>query len=145
MTDRYADIIDLPHYEPQRHPRMSASARAAQFAPFAALTGYDAAIEETARQTDPRLEPEADSLADLDRKMAWLRQHAEGEPPLVAVTYFRPDARKEGGAYLSHEGRLKGVDPCGGLLLFADGAAIPLRSVLDLTGEVFDGMEDPAQ
>ncbi|MBQ4356253.1 MAG: hypothetical protein II757_06295 [Bacteroidales bacterium] len=130
MND-YDDIIDHPHYEPKRHPRMSMHNRAAQFAPFAALTGYDAAINETARLTDTQLELEEydnQRLQDILMRLA-----AQGaKRPAITVIYFKPDERKAGGAYHTLTGNLKTIDEATHSLVMTDGTRIPLGSVLDL-------------
>ena len=129
--NEYDDIIDHPHYEPKRHPRMSMHNRAAQFAPFAALTGYDAAINETARLTDTQLELEEydnQRLQDILMRLA-----AQGaKRPAITVIYFKPDERKAGGAYHTLTGNLKTIDEATHSLVMADGIRIPLGSVLDL-------------
>ncbi len=130
MND-YDDIIDHPHYEPKRHPRMSMHNRAAQFAPFAALTGYDAAINETARLTDTQLElEEYDNQRLKDILMRLAAQVAKR--PAITVIYFKPDERKAGGAYHTLTGNLKTIDEATHSLVMTDGTRIPLGSVLDL-------------
>ncbi|MCR5114787.1 MAG: YolD-like family protein [Bacteroidales bacterium] len=129
--NEYDDIIDHPHYEPKRHPRMSMHNRAAQFAPFAALTGYDAAINETARLTDTQLElEEYDNQRLQDILMRLAAQVAKR--PAITVIYFKPDERKAGGAYHTLTGNLKTIDEATHSLVMADGTRIPLGSVLDL-------------
>ena len=103
---KYDDIIRLSRPVSEKHPRMSMTDRAAQFSPFAALTGYDAAVQETARRTDARIELDEDAKEEIDRR---LRQLQPGEP--VTVTYFRPDDRKAGGAYLTVTTEFLGFDP----------------------------------
>lgn len=103
---KYDDIIRLSRPVSEKHPRMSMTDRAAQFSPFAALTGYDAAVQETARRTDARIELDEDAKEEIDRR---LRELQPGEP--VTVTYFRPDDRKAGGAYLTVTTEFLGFDP----------------------------------
>lgn len=130
MND-YDDIIDHPHYEPKRHPRMSMHNRAAQFAPFAALTGYDAAIGETARLTETQLElEEYDNQRLQDILMRLAAQVAKR--PAITVIYFKPDERKAGGAYHTLTGNLKTIDEATHSLVMTDSTRIPLGSVLDL-------------
>ncbi|MBO5649011.1 MAG: hypothetical protein J6S76_03760, partial [Clostridia bacterium] len=105
---KYEDIIDLPHHVSYRHPRMSRIDRAAQFAPFAALTGYEAAVRETARLTEGQKELDETALAVLNEKLRLLADFLEDRAQ-VSITYFRPDERKKGGAYLSAEGAVKAV------------------------------------
>ena len=127
---RYDDIIGLPHHVSETHPRMSRLDRAAQFAPFAALTGLDAAMGETARRTEARIELDENALEELDRRFRELGQRAE--ETAVAVTYFRPDGKKAGGAYLTAEGILRRIDTTARLLILADGTKIPLKDVAEL-------------
>jgi len=134
MTNAYDDILRLPHPTSERHPRMSVSDRAAIFSPFAALTGHGAAIAETARLTDQRIELDEDCKAELDLK----QQVLEGiiaEQPEVTVTWFRPDARKEGGSYAATTGRLKKTDSMERVLVLTDGTRIPLDDILNIEGE----------
>ena len=104
----YEDIIHLPHHVSETHPRMSRLNRAAQFSPFAALTGYGAAIQEAGRLTDRKIQLDEDSQAVLDRKLAILREQLSKHPE-VAVTYFQPDGKKDGGAYASFSGQVKKI------------------------------------
>ena len=137
---QYDDIINLPHYVSPTRPRMSMIDRAAQFSPFAALTGYDAAIKETGRLTDQRIELSEDSRAALDRKQQLLVESLADHPE-VSVTYFIPDERKSGGAYVTVTGIVKKVDDYQRLLLLTDGTKIPLDDILDLESELFHGLE----
>jgi len=111
--------------------------RAAQFAPFAALAGHGAAIAETARITDSAVEVSDSVSSQLDRKMACLLAHLD-EKPAVTVTFFEPDARKEGGSYQTYSALLKRVDAHTRLLTFDDGKRIPLSAVLDLDSPLFE-------
>ena len=133
---QYDDIIDLPHHVSATRLRMSMIDRAAQFSPFAALTGYDAAIKETGRLTDQRIELTEDSRAVLDRKQQLLVDNLADHPE-VSVTYFVPDKRKTGGAYVTVTGRVKKVDDYQRLLLLTDGTKIPLDEILDMESELF--------
>ena len=108
MKDDYSDIIGLPHHESSVHPRMPLAQRSAQFAPFAALSGYDEAIAERARITD-RKEDDESMAGSLDRTVQMLRSQLS-QRPSVKVSYFRPDGRKSGGKYVSVSGRLKDID-----------------------------------
>ena len=133
---QYDDIIDLPHHVSATRPRMSMIDRAAQFSPFAALTGYDAAIKETGRLTDERIDLSEESRAALDRKQQLLLDNLADRPE-VSVTYFVPDERKAGGAYVTVTGRVKKVDDYQRLLLLTDGTKIPLDEILDMESELF--------
>ena len=130
MTE-YDDIIDLPRPK-SKHEPMPMSDRAAQFSPFAALTGYDAAIAETARLTDQRIELSEEERAELDYKQQYL---ATLDAPTVTVTYFVPDERKSGGAYVTHTGVLKRVDEVERMVVFKDGLRVPLDEVVDINCE----------
>ena len=136
MSGRYDDIIGLPHPTSQRHPRMPIRERAAIFSPFAALSGHGAAIAETARLTERRMELDEDTRAELDRKQAVLLEHMD-EQPDVTITWFQPDERKDGGAYLTATGRLKKLRELERLLVLADGAEIPLEDVVALESGIF--------
>ena len=136
MSGPYDDIIHLPHPTSSRHPRMPISNRAAIFSPFAALSGHSAAIAEAARLTDQRLELDEDARAELDRRQQILWEHLE-ERPEVSVTWFRPDERKEGGAYVTTTGRLKKIDEVERTLVLADGTPIQLDQVIGLESACF--------
>lgn len=131
MTDNYDDIINLPHHVSTRHPQMSMMNRAAQFAPFAALTGHSAAIEETARLTESQQELADEDSEILNQKMAYLRE-AINEHPTISITYFEPDKRKSGGRYMSIEGQLQNIDDYNQTIVLKNGEAIPLKSILDI-------------
>lgn len=128
MNGPYDDIIDLPHPTSKKHPRMSMEERAAQFAPFAALTGFGGVIRETGRLTDRRVELGESDRAELERTLNFLDSQEE-EHPAVQVAYFLPDARKEGGAYVTVTGRLKRIDQTKGMLLLQEGTQIPIRDI----------------
>ena len=135
MMDLYDDIINLPHHVSERHPQMSMYNRAAQFAPFAALTGHDSAITEAARLTDAEQELSESEAEILDRKLARLQTMEEKTP--VTVTYFVPDSRKDGGSCHTVTGIIKRIDPDKGLLQFEDGPEIPIIRIKDIDGECF--------
>lgn len=140
MTDNYDDLLNLPHPTSKKHPRMSRLDRAAQFSPFAALTGYDDAVKETARLTDRRVELSEDELAALDERLR-LMLTWEGDPPLVSVTWFQPDRRKEGGAYVTTQGRIRKMDALKRVLVMEDGRKIPVDDIVELDSEIFNGVE----
>lgn len=140
MKTLYDDIINLPHHVSARHPQMSLYNRAAQFAPFAALSGHDDAIDETARLTDVQRELTQGERDVLNRKLNCLLQRDDS--PTVEITYFLPDKRKCGGRYCTVTGTIKKVDDIEGRLLLTDGTAIPLSTVSDMRSEVFDHAED---
>ena len=130
----YDDIINLPYVKSKTRPHMSNYDRAAQFSPFAALTGYDAAIAETGRLTDQNVELDEQSRAILDDKLLKL-QEVLHEQPQVTVTYFVPDARKSGGEYVTKQGSLKRIDPYAQMLVFIDGIKIAICDILELEFE----------
>lgn len=125
---KYDDMIGLPHHISPKRQRMSNYDRAAQFSPFAALTGYDAVITETGRLTDEPAELTEGSKEALDEKLRQLREVLSTQPE-VTVTYFRFDERKAGGAYLCVTGQLKKIDTYHQWLLLTDGTAIPIDQV----------------
>ena len=131
MTDNYDDIINLPHHVSTRHPQMSMMNRAAQFAPFAALTGHSAAIEETARLTELQQELADEDNEILNQKMTYLRE-VINEHPTISITYFEPDKRKSGGRYMSIEGQLQNIDDYNQTIVLKNGETIPLKSILDI-------------
>ena len=131
MTNRYDDIIDLPHHTSERHPRMPAMDRAAQFSPFAALTGYEGVIRETARRTEQRAELEEDAAEVLDQVLRRVAQRLP-ERPEVRVTYFRPDEKKRGGAYVTAVGAVKRIDLVERTLVMEDGREIPVGEMVEL-------------
>lgn len=136
MSNPYSEIIYLSRPNSSRYPKMSQLERAAQFSPFAALTGFDGEIRETARLTGRRIEPDEQERVQLDVRMQLLREHAD-EYPLVQITYFTPDASKEGGVYVTAEGRLKKIQSYEGWLLLDTDEKIPLADILSLDGSIF--------
>jgi len=133
MSTECDDIIHLPHYEPKRHPRMPMAARAAQFAPFAAVTGHDAAIKEEGRITDSWTELGDTGNDELNRKMeqviTLLPQH-----PTVTIEYFLPDSNKSGGSYQAASGQVKRVDEYERMIELMDGRKIAIDMVRDIQG-----------
>ena len=134
-SHEYDDIINLPHHKSDKHPHMDLYDRAAQFSPFAALTGFEAAIEETGRITDGRVELDEDEKAKLDLRFRKIRKALEdktADKPAVTLTYFQADLRKEGGAYITISGRIKKIDEDSRELLFEDGMRLKMDEVLAL-------------
>ena len=140
MNRKYNEIMGLPHHVSKTRPQMPMSDRAAQFAPFAALTGYDAAIKETGRLTDERIELDVEALSALDMKYQLLME-ALDEAPEVTITYFRPDERKAGGKYVSAVGAVKKIDDFERRITMQDGSKIPMDEVLSIDGELFSSLE----
>ena len=131
VTHRYDDIIDLPHHTSPTRPRMPLRDRAAQFAPFAALVGHGAAIRETARLTDSRVELTEDEKAILDGRLRMILEMLD-ERPEVSICYFEPDAKKAGGAYVMVISSVKKFDEISKILILEDGATIPIESILKI-------------
>ena len=140
MTDeyrkhRYDDIIDLPHHQSDTHPRMSMHDRAAQFAPFAALTGHSEAISETARLTEKRIEISEDAKQRLNEKLLKAADSA-GSGKIFRFTYFVPDEKKDGGAYVTGSGSIKKVDPDAGLVLLTDHTSIAINEIVKIETDI---------
>ena len=132
MNGKYDEIMGLPHHVSKTRPQMPMSDRAAQFAPFAALTGYDSAIKETGRLTDERIELDEDALTALNVKYQFLMDALDEEPE-IKITYFKPDERKAGGEYVSAIGAVKKVDDFERLITMQDGTRIPMDDVYDMS------------
>ena len=133
---RYDDIINLPHHVSTKHPHMALIDRAAQFSPFAALTGHDAAIKETARLTDERMELDENRKELLDARLQLLREHL-GERPTVTFTFFEPDEKKSGGAYVTVTGIVKKIEEYENRITLEEGAAISIDEICAVEGELF--------
>lgn len=140
MTETYDDIIHLPHHVSKRHPQMSLYNRAAQFAPFAALTGYEEAIIETARLTAPKVDMMEDNQQLLDRKLALLSRSLR-EQPTVSITYFQPDKKKTGGQYLTVTGVIKCIRDSERVILMADGKSVSIDTIISIDGDIFSSEE----
>ena len=138
--EKYKDIINLPHKQSSKRPHMSLLDRAAQFAPFAALVGYDDAIKETGRLTDERIEMSEEKLSVLNARYQILVDHL-GEEPEVAITYFVPDIYKTGGSYLTTTGVVKKLDTYERLITMTDGTRILMDDILTLEGDIFSDAE----
>ena len=131
MSGQYDDIIRLPHPDSPRHPRMSLYDRAAQFSPFAALTGHSAAIAETGRLTDHRAELDEYEMARVDAELQRLQELLPGRPT-VSITYFVPDERKNGGSYQTVTGEVKRIDAVNGVIQMTDWQCIPIADVFSI-------------
>ena len=127
----YDDLLSLPHPTSTKHPRMSRENRAAQFSPFAALTGYDALVDETARLTEMRTELDEQQKSALDEILRTLLEHIS-EKPEIGIRYFLPDLKKFGGEYIDHRGRLLRIDSFEGSLLFEDGLKVAIEDIFDI-------------
>ncbi len=129
--DQYLDILHLPHHVSSTRPRMSEEARAAQFSPFAALTGYEDAVRETARLTDTKSELTEDEKTWINEKLLMIAECAE-ESPRVSVTYFVEDEKKPGGAYVTVSGRSKRIDEFEKRLYLSEGESILIERIRDI-------------
>ena len=138
--EKYKDIINLPHKQSSKRPHMSLLDRAAQFAPFAALVGYDDAIKETGRLTDERIEMSEEKLTALNARYQILADNLRKEPE-VTITYFVPDIYKAGGAYITTTGIVKKLDTYERLVTMVDGTRILMDDVLTLEGDIFSAAE----
>lgn len=125
---RYADIINLPHHTSSKHPRMSRENRASQFSPFAALTGYDSEIKETARLTDEKIELDEDSVNDINAKLHYIKDNID-ENPEITVEYFVPDEKKAGGAYLTLNDRVRIIDEYEREVVFISGKRVIIDDI----------------
>lgn len=133
--NRYDDIIDLPHYEP-KHKRMPIENRAAQFAPFAALTGHGAAIVETARLTEKKIELSDEEKQELSKKLSLAVENQSK----ILITIFVPDTLKEGGSYQEIIGVIKRIDLLERIITLSDNTTVSLDNVTDLKGEIYDAL-----
>jgi len=136
----YDDILYLPHHVSEKHPPMSRLDRAAQFSPFAALTGYEAAVEETARLTDRRIELDEGEKEAIDQRLTLVQERLP-VPTEVTITYFIPDKKKAGGAYVNISGTVKKIDDYERMVILRDGTSIPIDDILHINGELFDDIE----
>ena len=131
MSDKYSDIIHLPYQKSKKRPPMLNSHRAAQFAPFAALTGHDMAVREVARLTVDKIELDESSINRLNEKIQRLKKHLL-QRPMVTVTYFQHDEKKSGGTYVTMDGYIKKIDDYHDILEMNQGTRIPFSDILDI-------------
>lgn len=136
---KYDDIINLPHHVSATRPHMAAIDRAAQFAPFAALTGYEGAVKETARLTDERIELDEYAQGALSDRLQIIADRMK-EHPKIAITYFRPDAKKKGGAYITAAGTVKKIDEYERVVVMTDATVIPIDEIISIEGQIFESM-----
>ena len=135
--NKYSDIIDMPHHVSAKRPHMSLYDRAAQFAPFAALTGYDAQIEEAARSTGQKATLDESRKDEIDFQLSTLAERSaaalrSGDLPAAEVTYFCPDKKKSGGEYFTVSGRVRRIDSSKRMLIMADGTVIPVDEIYEI-------------
>lgn len=136
MNGKYDDLLHLPHHVSFTHPQMSMRDRAAQFKPFAALTGYEAMIRETGRLTEERVELDDSAKAELSWRLQVLSEILSQHPE-VSATYFQPDIRKKGGAYRTVTGTVHKIDEYEGVIMMDNGTGIPIEDLFSLEGDWF--------
>jgi len=137
---KYDDIIHLPHHRSLKHPRMPLADRAAQFSPFAALTGHGDAIRETARLTESKVELSEEAKVLLNARLSLLENHI-GERLEISITSFMPDKRKTGGTYITRTGIVKWIDEYEQMVVMTDDSAIPIGDIVAMDGELFDRVD----
>lgn len=129
----YDDIINMPHFVSKRYPQMSMHDRAAQFSPFAALSGYDSAIQETARLTDKKIDLDEDVLQKLDEILFVIRKKLDsGQKCRTVISYFEKDLKKDGGRYLDISGEVKRIDGYRNVIVLMDGNIIPIEDIMNI-------------
>lgn len=144
MTDSYDDIIHLPHFVSPQHTPMSLLNRAAQFAPFAALTGYDEAVKETARYTEDAVELDENRMEIINEQLMLLRAN-QNDPPSVTISYYLSDERKTGGTYITVTGRVKKIDDFERIIVLNDETEIPVDRIVEITGNLFTQKDESSR
>lgn len=137
---KYDDIIDLSRPE-SHHPHLGVDSRASQFSPFAALTGYDEQVKETARLTNRRIEVDDGLREILNNKLNYINEHIK-ESPIISITYFVEDKKKDGGEYITHEGIIKRIDIPNNKVIYKDNTKIDMKDILSISGDLFKEIED---
>lgn len=138
--NNYAEIINLKRPQ-SNHNHLSIESRASQFSPFAALTGYDNEVKETARITDKRIDIDDGLREMLNAKLNYLNDHIK-ENPNISITYFVKDPKKEGGKYLTKQGIIKRIDTVNEIIKFNDNASISMNDIINITGDIFNTLYD---
>lgn len=141
MTGEYKDILNLPRHVSNTHPPMAAIDRAAQFSPFAALTGFDAAIKETARLTDEKIALDEYSSNTLSDRLQIIAERI-AQQPQIAITYFQPDIMKSGGSYVTVTGAAKKIDEYKRIVMMIDGTMIPIDEIVGIEGAIFETLNE---
>ena len=136
-SSAYDEFLNLPHHVSSDLPHMSMQNRAAQFAPFAALTGFESIIKETCRQTAHWIELDESAKEALDKKLQRLLQVLHVHPQ-ISITFFKPDEKKDGGAYICITGTIKKIDGYGENLIMTDGTQIPISEITSLQGDLLN-------
>lgn len=142
--EEYLDIINRPHHVSTKRPQMSRLNRAAQFSPFAALTGYDDLVRESARVTSRKVELSEDDLADINVRLQFVQEHISTYPK-ITVIYFEQDQFKSGGAYVECAGAVIKIKPFEQYLVMEDGSEIPFGDIISITGDLFKGLDGASQ
>lgn len=137
MDRDYSDMLDMPHHVSIRHPRMSMDARAAQFAPFAALSGYGDAVDETVRRTDNKIDIDDGLKEALNNKLLVIKDNIKNKP-IVEFTYFIPDQRKSGGMYKTISGKVRKIDDYKHIVIMDDKLEIPIDDIINITSNVIE-------
>ena len=137
MSNKYDDIINLSHHVSNKHPQMTLEVRAAQFAPFAALTGYEDAIDETARLTNERIELDEESKSILDNKIQIIKEQISTRPT-ISFTYFIPDLKKDGGKYVTVTGIVRKIDEYRQIIILEDKTEIPINEIISIMGTIVE-------
>lgn len=132
----YDDIVDLPPHISKKHPQPSMMDRAARFAPFAAITGYEEMVLEEARVTEERIDLDEGTLSLLNEKLNMIQEFLDDEPE-VTITYFEPDKKKSGGAYVNITGIVKRIDEYEHLVIMTDGKKIYIEDIYNLQSDLF--------
>ena len=135
-SEKYDDIINLPRHVSKKYPRMSLEARSAQFAPFAALTGYDEVINETARLTSERKEINEELKMILNDKLKIIQEKLDTKPE-ITFKYFIPDIKKDGGEYVTKKGNVIKIDKYKEIIILKDETEISISEIIEITGDIF--------
>ncbi len=128
---KYDDMLDMPHHQSHKRAHMSLHDRAAQFAPFQALTGYEEELTETARLTEERITLDENRIAAINEKLTYLGAHL-AEHLRISITYFRPDGKKEGGSYLTDVGSIRKMKEAERIVIMESGMEIPMEQIVEL-------------
>ena len=139
MTEKfpYEDIIDLPPYTSKKYPQPSMEDRAARFSPFAAVTGYEEMVQEQARVTDVKMDLDDSEKEKISDRLNMILQF-QHEEPIVRISYFVPNSKKDGGSYREEFGKIKAVDPYSRLVIMQNGSRIRIDDIVSVDGELFD-------
>ena len=140
-THQYDDIINMQHHISSNREHMSELDRAAQFSPFAAVTGYDGAIKETARLTEQRIELDETAKTVLDEKLRIVQEQLSRQQE-ITIVFFKPDEMKAGGTYISMRCIVKKIDEYERIVVMQDGTRIPIEEIVDITGEIFPTVDN---